>query len=54
MRLVLLALSLLLSACGQAGDLYLPSDPVAAPVPSPASPPAAPANDPAANKKDAH
>jgi predicted small lipoprotein YifL len=45
MRLVLLC-CLLLSACGQAGDLYLPGDPSAAPAP-----PAAPVTE---KKKDAH
>jgi predicted small lipoprotein YifL len=34
MRLALLASLLLLSACGQAGDLYLPSDPAATPAPA--------------------
>lgn len=43
-----LAACLLLTACGQSGDLYLPSDPAAQPAP-PAS--TAPASD--EKKKDA-
>jgi len=37
LRLSLLAL-LLLAACGQSGDLYLPSDPGAAPPPATPAP----------------
>ena len=49
MRLALLGSLLLLSACGQAGDLYLPSDPAATPAPAPAQ---APADE--QKKKDTH
>ena len=49
MRTATFLLILLLSACGQAGDLYLPSEPAAQPVP-PAVPPAPDEK----QKKDAH
>jgi predicted small lipoprotein YifL len=54
MRLVLLGSLLLLSACGQAGALYLPSDPAAAPAPKPAAVPAQAPTDAEQKKKDAH
>lgn len=50
MRLTSFALLLLLSACGQAGDLYLPADPAASPAP--AATPAPAESEP--KKKDAH
>ncbi len=51
MRLALLGSLFLLSACGQAGDLYLPADPAATPAPvlAPAQAPA----DAEPKKKDA-
>jgi predicted small lipoprotein YifL len=48
MRSAALLVFLLLTACGQSGDLYLPPDP---PVPSEAAEPAAPATDDAEKKK---
>ena len=48
-RHVLLLLTVLLAACGQAGDLYLPTEPPAQPE---SAAPAAPAPEPADKKKD--
>ena len=45
MRALFLLFSLLLAACGQAGDLYLPPE-----QPEPAQEPAAPAEPPAEDK----
>ena len=51
MRIGAFVLILLLSACGQAGDLYLPSEPAATPAPAPAPTPAPPAT-PEEKKKE--
>ena len=51
MRAFLLLSSLLLAACGQAGDLYLPTEP-APPAAQPPAPPAPAAATPPEAKKD--
>lgn len=38
MKKTLLLVTALLAACGQSGDLYLPSDPAAAPPPATPAP----------------
>jgi predicted small lipoprotein YifL len=53
MRHALLAGFLLLTACGQAGDLYLPGDKAAKPAAPPAAQPDTPQPDDN-KKKDAH
>jgi predicted small lipoprotein YifL len=50
MRAAALGLILLLAGCGQAGDLYLPSEPAA--TPAPAGPEATPPAGAEEKKKD--
>ena len=53
MRVLTLLSVLLLAACGQAGDLYLPAGQAPAkPAQQPPAPPAPPADQPPEDKKD--